>query len=354
MKYIKYNLALAIIFLIACSTLYAQEKKAATMPPAGVVVSEVSAGIVAPESEFIGTVYFKEVSETASEVSGIVESSKFEEGRRITKGDILVKLNSDILEKRIMATAASYEEVLSDYGKSRKDLVRTGSLFKEKLVSEQAYDENIFRLKGLEKKAVSLKAEVERLEVELLKKEITAPFNGIIVKKHVDRGEWVSPGTVVATIARDNVVDIIAEVPEDIVGFIEQNMVVTINAGGKEIKGNVFAIVPRGDISTRTFPVKIRAKNSVSLIEGMEARVKLPVGQKQQTLTVPRDAVISMFGMTVVFAVIDSKAKMLPVQVAGYEGLNAGISAEGLSEGMNVVVKGNERLRDGQDVMIQK
>ena len=61
MKYIKYNLALAIIFLIACPTLYAQEKKAETMPPAGVVVSEVSAGIVAPEAEFIGTVYFKEI-----------------------------------------------------------------------------------------------------------------------------------------------------------------------------------------------------------------------------------------------------------------------------------------------------
>ena len=81
--------------------------------------------------------------------------------------------------------------------------------------------------------------------------------------------------------------------------------------------------------------------------------ITLPVGEKQQTITVPRDAVISMFGMTVLFVVIDSKASMLPVSVAGYDGLNAGVIAEGLQEGMKVVVKGNERLRDGQQVAIQ-
>ncbi len=91
----------------------------------------------------------------------------------------------------------------------------------------------------------------------------------------------------------------------------------------------------------------------MALIEGMEARVVLPSGQKQDTLIVPRDAVISMFGMTVVFAVIDSKAKMFSAQVAGYEGLNAGILAQGLTAGMKVVVKGNERLQDGQMVRIQ-
>ena len=60
-----------------------------------------------------------------------------------------------------------------------------------------------------------------------------------------------------------------------------------------------------------------------------------------------------MLGMTVVFVVIDSKANMVPVNVAGYDGLNAGVIAKGLKEGMKVVVKGNERLRDGQEVAIQ-
>jgi RND family efflux transporter MFP subunit len=195
---------------------------------------------------------------------------------------------------------------------------------------------------------------VERLRIELRKKTIKSPFDGVVIKKHVERGEWLSPGSVVATIANDNVIDIITEVPGGIVRFIDQNMSVTVKAGGKELEGKVSAVIQRGDISTRTFPVKIRVKNSISLIEGMEAMATLPVGDKQQTITVPRDAVISMFGMTVVFVVIDSKASMLPVNVAGYDGLKAGVIAEGLQEGMKVVVKGNERLRDGQEVIIQQ
>jgi multidrug efflux pump subunit AcrA (membrane-fusion protein) len=105
-------------------------------------------------------------------------------------------------------------------------------------------------------------------------------------------------------------------------------------------------------VATRTFPLKIRVKNSANLKEGMQARVALPVAEKKEALIVPRDALITMFGKTVIFAVIDSKAKMIPVAVIGYEDAAAGVNASGLEEGMKVVVKGNERLREGQGVSL--
>lgn len=313
------------IFVLLCSfsSLYAQENKTQGMPPAKVVVSEVSTSIVAPEAEFIGTVYYQEVSDVASEVNGKVEVVSFEEGQRVKKGDVLIKLNSDLL--------------LSDLEKAALDLDRAENLYKEDLISERAYDERRF--------------EVERLEIILSKKTLKAPFKGVIVKKHVERGEWLSPGTTVATIARDDVIDIIVEVPESIVNIITPGMKVKVTAGGKEINGKILVIIPQGNISTRTFPVKIRAKNKLSLIEGMEARVTLPTAQKKKALTVPRDAVITVFGNTVVFAVIESKAKMIPVKVIGYQGMGVGVDADGLVEGMKVVTKGNERLRDGQTVL---
>jgi multidrug efflux pump subunit AcrA (membrane-fusion protein) len=61
-----------------------------------------------------------------------------------------------------------------------------------------------------------------------------------------------------------------------------------------------------------------------------------------------------MFGQSVVYTVNDSKASMLPVNVIGYEGLSAGVEARGLQAGMQVVVEGNERLRNGQAVSVQK
>lgn len=342
------------MLLLSFSLLYAQENKTQGMPPPQVVVSEVTTGMVAPESEFIGTVYYQEVSDVASEVKGLVEVVSFEEGQRVKKGHVLIKLSSDLLEKTLQAAKASHGQVLSDLERARKDLKRAENLYREELVSEQSYDEHRFRVKSLEKKSASLRADVERIEIELQKKVIKAPFNGVVLKKHVDRGEWLSSGVIVATIARDEVVDVIVEVPEGVIKAIKPGVDVKVKAGGKETKGKVFAIIPRGDISTRTFPVKIRVQNNLSFIEGMEARVGLPVGEKKKTLIVPRDAVITMYGKTIIFTVIDSKARIIPVRVIGYKGMTAGIYADGLTEGMKVVVKGNERLRDGQMVEIKK
>ncbi len=346
----KIGIALFILVFLISSTLHAQMKKGMGMPLTNVVVSEISAGMVAPEVEFAGTVYYPETSDVASEVDGKVEEVWFEEGQRIKKGEALLKLNSELLEKTLQSNIASHEEVLAELEKAEIELIRIKTLYMKELVSEQKYDERRFKVKGLEKRAASLEAEVERLEVELQKKVIRAPFNGIVVKKYIERGEWLSPGATAATIARDDVMVIVVEVPERVIRFVKKGIYVDVTVSGKTVKGKVITVVPKGDVSTRTFPVKIGIRNTLSLIEGMEARVSLPAGKKKKALMVPRDAVIRMFDRTVVFVVIDSKASMIPVKVVGYKRMKAGIHAEGLKKGMKVVVKGNERLRDGQAV----
>jgi RND family efflux transporter MFP subunit len=337
------------IFLVYSLPLQAQQKRQA-MPPAKVVVSDVKTGTVAPESEFIGTIYFAEVSDVASEVNGKVERVTFEEGQRIKEGDILVRLSSDLIQKQLSATRSSYEQVLVEREKAVVDLRRVENLIKQGSVSEQLYDENRFTVMALEKRAASIKADVGRIQVELGKKKIRAPFDGVVIERTVDRGEWLSPGSKVATIAKDDVVDAVVDIPEETVKFVREGMDLSVKVSGREMKGKVFAIISRGDVATRTFPLKIRMKNSASLKEGMEARVNLPITEKKETLIVPRDAVITMFGRTVVFAIVESTAKMIPVKVTGYAGMMAGVNANGLKEGMKVVVKGNERLRDGQSV----
>ena len=237
---------------------------------------------------------------------------------------------------------------------ARIDLKRREALFKKKSISEQSYDEARYRVIGLQNRVAALKAQVELFEIELDKKIIRAPFNGVVIKRHVDRGEWVSEGETVAVIGKDDIIDIVAEVPERYIPFIKYGMPVSATVNGNRLSGSVIAIVPRGDVATRTFPIKIRTPNTHSLIEGMSARVILPTARSVNTLIVPRDAVIAKFGQNVVYAVTDSKANMMPVQIIGYDGLNAGIQAKGLKDGMSVVVEGNERLRDEQAVVYQK
>jgi RND family efflux transporter MFP subunit len=349
----------SFLFLILCglmmgpflSPLWGQEKPKGP-PPANVSVATVKAGMVAPQAEFIGTVFFQEVSDVASELSGLVEVVRFEEGQRIKKGQVLIELGSDLLNKRLRATSATYEQALSELEIARIELKRREKLFKKKSISEQSYDENRFRVRGVEKRASSLKAEVERIEIELQKKIIRAPFDGIVIKRQVDRGEWLAEGATVAILAKDDVVDIVVDVSEEFIPFVQVGMPVKATVSGKELSGSIIAVVPRGDIATRTFPVKIRTLNTLALIEGMSARVVLPTAKPKKTLVVPRDAVIPVFGQTVVYAVKDSKAQMIPVSVIGYQDLIAGIEGQGLAEGMQVVVKGNERLRNGQRVSI--
>jgi RND family efflux transporter MFP subunit len=346
-----------ILLILICASpalLAAENSEKEQMPAANVVVSRVTTGMIAPEQEFIGTIYYLEVSDVSTEVSGAVEVTKFEEGQRTTRGKALVKLNSNLLEKRLQARVASYEQVFSDLERAQNDFERIENLFKKKIVAEKDYDDQWFQVKGLEKKAAALKADVEQLEIELKKTLITAPFNGVIIKKHVARGEWLSPGKTVATIARDDAMDLIVEVPQGVIKYLKPGMTAMATAAGMKKSGIIMAIIPKGNIATRTFPVKIRINDPTSLMEGMEARVRLPVGKKITSLLVPRDAVINMIGKTVVFAVVDSKAMIIPVKILGYRGMKAGINSQKISEGMKVVVKGNERLRNEQLVYIIK
>lgn len=336
-----------IIFLTLTAGVYAEEKKPKGPPPAMVVVSTINSGKIAPDAEFIGTVYYREVSEVASEVSGKVKTVNFEEGDRVKSGDLLLKIDSAILGKEIKARKASREEVGAELENARLDLKRAEGLHSEELLSDKDYDRYTFEVKGLEKKALAMDAEIERLEIELRKKSVVAPFSGVILKRHADRGEWLSPGAPVAVVAYDAIVDVVVNVPQGAVPFIRPGAPVTVTSGKKALKGKVFAVIPGGDIATRTFPVKIRLKNKNRLKEGMDAKARLPVGAKMKALLVNRDALIPVFGQTVVYAVIDSKAVMFPVKVIGYAGMKAGIKAKGLKEGMMVVVKGNERLQGG-------
>jgi RND family efflux transporter MFP subunit len=324
------------------------------MPPAMVVLGAITSGEIAPEAEFVGTVYFQEVSELAAEVRGKVLKVLFDEGQKVKEFDALVKLDSDLLNKEMEEISATHGQVSAELERAEGEFKRIKGLYEEKFVSEQVYDDNFYKVQALRKQVASLRAKYEGLKVELEKKTIRAPFGGVVLARDVDRGEWLEAGKKVATIAKFDAIDIIVQVPESVVRNLKVGRKVVVRAGGKKLKGKVVATVPAGDIRTRTFPVKVRVANSASLMEGMEARVSLPTGKRKKALIVKRDAVIKKFGKTVVFTIVEGKAQMFPVKVIGYSGTTAGIEAGGLTVGMKVVTKGNERLNHGQSARTGK
>ncbi|WP_281762810.1 efflux RND transporter periplasmic adaptor subunit [Pseudodesulfovibrio nedwellii] len=347
----KKTLYLLVVFSLAVLLAApALAQKSGERPPSPVVTGKVTTGDMAPQTEFIGTVYFTEISNVAAEVDGKLVDLKVQEGQRVKKGDPLVILSSDILNRTIANARALLEQSKAEAELAKRENTRTTKLYKSATVAEGEYDSKRLAALSAEKKMIAAQAILNRLYVEREKKTIRAPYEGVVLDRKVFRGEWVSKGAVVTLIARDDEFDVVVNAPRGAFGVVKPGLKVVINTAGKELPGEVFAVIPKGDVTTRTFPVKIRVKNDGSLAEGMEARVSLPKGVGGKTLIVPRDAIISARGQLVVWCVIEGKAVPMPVYVVGYRGLSAGVKSKTLKEGMDVVVKGNERLQPQQSV----
>jgi RND family efflux transporter MFP subunit len=353
-KWLATLLLVALIGWVSAWGLHAQPPgQQGGPPPAVVVTAPVGSGLMAEEQEFIGTVYFQETSLVASEVSGRVLEVHFEQGDRVRHGDKLATLDGVLKSKDLLSRRAQREEVLAELSRVQRELERMRRLYEQNTVAEQEYEKVKFLANALERRAESLAAEIARIQEEVRMLEVLAPFDGVVLTRLSNLGAWLSSGSPVAEVARDDVVDILVNVPVNVALGLELGQVVHGRAADRELEGRVQAVVPRGDVGSRTFPVKVRLPNEHGLLEGMEVRMYLPTGQRHEGLTVPRDAVVPSPMGPVIFLVRDGQAKMIPVSVSAFARDTAGIEAQGVESVEQVVVKGQERLRDGQPVRVE-
>jgi RND family efflux transporter MFP subunit len=120
----------------------------------------------------------------------------------------------------------------------------------------------------------------------------------------------------------------------------------------QELEGTVYAVVPRANVATRTFPLLIRARNPEGSVgAGMLARVRMTLSTSEETLQVPKDALVRQPQGQVVYVVDGDSVRVVPVRVGRASGDRVEIDGE-LKAGDPVVVRGNERLYPGQKVRI--
>ncbi len=212
-------------------------------------------------------------------------------------------------------------------------------------------------------------AEVERIDDQLAKHTIRAPFAGWVVERFTEKGQWVTRGGLIARIAELERVKVVAEVPEMSIRFLRPGAEVRVEfdaAPEQSWVGQVARVVPQADLLSRSFPVEVLLENRVIdgvpvLKGGMLARAWLPVGQAGSVTVVPKDAVVLGVARPFVYC-IDLTATtdgggtgtVRPVEVA----LGATVEGQvevrnGIEPGQLVVTRGNERLRPGAVVSFQ-
>lgn len=341
---------------VGISNAYAKETKKADAKPKGSIVTTapVSTGSLVSYQNFIGTIYYNETSVVASQVAGLALKVNFDSTDAVKKGQILVELDHEILDSRINAVRASIKEIRLQLEKVNKDLRRYTKLVRQKNVSQQQYDEVYYNKTTLEQKQIALQADLDVLKIERKQSLIRAPYSGFITLKSVNRGEWVEKGGAIATLVNPEKIYILFDIPVHFAAHLNTHQTVEVTVNGTRYQGQIEGLIVQGDAKTRTVPLKMTLDiQDNSIFAGAEAQIRLPRNQQSESILVPRDAVIKRFGQDVVFTIQEGKAQMIPVKVQLYDGSKVSVLAEGLSEQVRVIIKGNERIFPGQAVMEQ-
>jgi multidrug efflux pump subunit AcrA (membrane-fusion protein) len=416
------------------------------MPPARVRVTPVVERSVAIGRTFVGSVEAVQTSTLGSMVEGRVEELLVDEGDRVEKGAVIAKLRrvqaelqltiaqrqlqlseqtrdellqtlpEEIEQARAQAMAA---EALNKFAQAR--LRRTQTLYKRNSVTEDELQEKESAAAAAAEKVLENRAawralegsreekiakarlqvlldqdEVARLQDDLDQHTIVAPFAGHVTEEHTEVGQWVAKGAPVVEMMNLDQVEVEVPVPEQYYSRVERGITARITVPalpGWSTEAPVTARVPSGDVQSRTFRVRVRLDNEPApdggsrLTPGMFAQVTLPVGQREEALLVPKDAVVPGGEVPVVYVIgpmpgppgggagpggaakppagrggppggtpaagpaPDGVARRVPVELgAAVEGL---IEVRGpLKAGDRVVVEGNERLMPGQPLII--
>lgn len=317
--------------------------------PSLVNTAKVDQGVVNPLEEFIGSVSFSQSAKVASQSSGAVLKVNFETGDIVKKDDILVYIDSEILDSQIKSADANLEIAKINLANAQKDFDRYKELIIKKSISQKTYDDSLFALNSAKQSLTKAKNSLNELLIQKSKKTIKAPFSGTIVEKNIEVGEWVDAGQAIATVTNTDSIDLVFNLPTSYIYKLSKSDKYNVMIGESEIEATLYATILKGDRLTRTFPVKFKAsKNNGFIYDGMEVKIKLPRAKKVESLIVPRDAVIKRFGQNVIFVNLDGKAMMFPVQVIGFDKDRVAIAGQGIVKGMDVVVKGNERIFPNQ------
>lgn len=279
-----------------------------------------------------------------SEVGGRITEILVKEGSYVQKGQTLAIIDDKYLRLDVESAKVAYEKLKADQTRFASSL-KTGG------VTQAQYDDIAFQLKNAETR-------LEQAEKRLADATIKAPISGIIDKKHIELGAYVSPGTALFDIVDVSSLKLRVNVDEKRVVLLKTGTPVDINLPvfpDKQFQGTVTFIGAKADASLN-FPVEIRLTNAKGNIvkAGMYGNANFRFKEEAPVLTVPRDAFVGSVNSQQVYVLQNNQTVALRNVIPG---MNYGETIEvldGLEEGETVVVSGQINLVDGTPVEVIK
>jgi RND family efflux transporter MFP subunit len=322
--------------------------------PSPVRYTEAKEHDVRREIQLPGSVEAKTASMVASEVEGLVVGVVAHEGQAVRKGQPLVELRKDHLELELDAEKAELREAEARLKQANRNMERSKELYDSKVLSREQLDDSRYESDAWQGKVDQLSSDIARLELDISRSTVRAPFSGIVVAERTDLGQWVGKGDPVLELISLYELEVRVEVPERHFRELKPGATARVSfeaLPGYDVEGQVASIIPRANPQARTFPVKVKVVNKEGRIGvGMLARVSLPAGESYRATVIPKDAVLTRGDQRFVYLLNgDSTVDMVPVKTG--TGVGRWVEIRGtLEPGAKVITRGNERLRPGQKV----
>jgi len=326
-----------------------------TPPPATITAEAAKTEAWVERLPAIGTLIASQGVEIAAQVAGIVTELHFESDQTVAAGANLEQLDISVEQ----ADLASAEAILREAELSFK---RQSDLLTKSVASEANVD-------TARAKRDSAVATLNRIKALIAQKTIIAPFAGRLGIRHVELGQYISPGLAMVSLQALDPIWVDFPMPEQNVGklHVGQTIELTVDAfPGKVFTGTVASLDARVSRETRTLLVRGTLPNTDNtLLPGMFANVAVLAGEPANVVTVPRTAVtFSLYGDSVYVlkplegqpapakpedTVFAAERRFIKTGQARQERV---VITSGLTAGEQVVTTGQVKLTNGSHVKV--
>lgn len=322
-------------------------------PPPAVEVVQARTGRIIEVAESVGTARALESVSITSRVSGIVESTPFEEGQVVQQGHVLLRF--DMAERRadLEAARAAVETAQAQRAEITSRLERARQLRASGAGTDAQVVDLTNNLRTTETNVSAAIARRNAAQARLDEMILRAPFAGRVGMRSVSVGALVEPRTSITTLDDLSQIRLDFAVPEALLATLAIGMPMraqTIAYGDRVFRGTVSVIDTRIDPVTRSVRLTALIANpNLELRPGMFMTVAVDVATRENAVTIPEEAVVSEGPRQFAFVVRDGRIDRRMLRL-GHRQENRVEVVDGIQAGETVVARGVQRIRHGMQV----
>ena len=303
------------------------------------------------EREFAGEIRAGQSSDLGFELAGQVTELLVDEGDEILAGQLLARLDTNLLEAQRSELNAQIDELRAELDTTRRDLDRIEKLRIDNMASERERDNLAGKVNVLQASLERVAALQEANDIRLGKSEIRAPFDSRIAMRHIDSGVVVNAGTPVFSLVETGRHEVRAGVPVDIAESLKTGELLNVRVGDYLTTGRVIQVGAVVNRVTQTRAVRVAVEEAWP--QGVIAYLGINVEVDMAGAWLPDSAVTEgVRGTWVVFAAVeqgDSRAELEARSVIIHHADAGHLFVSGaVHQGDHVVSEGLHRYAPGQ------